>query len=119
MQIGLRGLFSRFGRQEPATVVLKEQVRSVNAYHAVSIVPGSQVCEPAKALQGRRFLSREAPRLPLEGCTSGSCHCHYTHHDDRRALVRRTADGRDEPQSPRYVGPERRLLSRHGRRFGD
>jgi hypothetical protein len=119
MQVGFRGLFARFGRQEPARVVLTERAQVVNPYHAVSIVAGSQACEAAKALQGRRFLSKEAPRLPIEGCTSGNCHCHYAHHEDRRALVRRIADGREGPLGPQYVGRERRLLSSHGRRVRD
>ena len=54
-------------------------------YHAVSIHTGSAACLQAKALKRKRFLSSEAPQLPLAGCTSGKCHCVYQHHPDRRA----------------------------------
>lgn len=43
-------------------------------------------------LQGQRFLSREAPPLPLKNCPNGNCECHYQHYDDRRATPRRARD---------------------------
>ena len=54
-------------------------------YHAVSIHTGSSGCPPAKALKQKRFLSGEAPQLPLAECTSQKCHCVYQHHTDRRS----------------------------------
>jgi hypothetical protein len=60
------------------------------AWHAVSIVPKGASCEAAHALRATRFLSAEAPRLPLERCTSPkSCICAYKHHEDRRGQPRR------------------------------
>ncbi len=41
-------------------------------------------CSAIKRLQGKRFLEREAPHLPLPGCPAARCDCMYTHHDDRR-----------------------------------
>ena len=32
-----------------------------------------------------RYLSREAPILPLPTCNSKGCACRYLHHDDRRS----------------------------------
>jgi hypothetical protein len=58
--------------------------RVVNPFHAVSVVADSRACEAARNLQGVRFLSTEAPRLPLQGCSSASCRCRYAHHPDRR-----------------------------------
>ncbi len=43
-------------------------------------------------LQGQRFLSREAPPLPLKNCPNGNCECLYQHYDDRRATPRRARD---------------------------
>jgi hypothetical protein len=43
-------------------------------------------------LQGTRFLSREAPALPLKNCVNDECTCHYAHHDDRRIGPRRARD---------------------------
>ncbi len=52
-------------------------------YHAVSVVPGVQHCGACLRLEGLRFLSGEAPRLPLPGCDV-RCRCIYQHHRDRR-----------------------------------
>jgi hypothetical protein len=54
-------------------------------YHAVSIHTGSTACLQAKALKQKRFLSGEAPQLPLAECTARKCHCVYQHHPDRRS----------------------------------
>jgi hypothetical protein len=42
------------------------------------------------ALRAKRFLARDAPVLPLQGCTlSAACNCIYRHYTDRRAGSRR------------------------------
>lgn len=62
-------------------------------WHAVSIVARGAACEQAMALRDRRFLSKEAPRLPLPGCPFGDrCKCRYRHHADRRVGPRRSVD---------------------------
>ncbi len=60
-----------------------------NKYHAVTIVQGRTACPASVQLNGRRFLSSEAPPLPLPGCATRPCHCRYVHHADRRADDRR------------------------------
>jgi hypothetical protein len=86
-------------------------------WHAVSIVSSAACCPAARGLLGSRFLSKEAPRLPLRHCSmSAECRCSYQHHDDRRALSRRTPD----PWSPGkgfHSGEERRR--ERGRRSTD
>jgi hypothetical protein len=79
-----------------------------NPYHAVSIVPAPMgACEAVKALAGRRFLSKEAPTMPLPGCTASACRCAYKHHNDRRSTRRRAVDRAGPPtRGPR--GDERR-----------
>jgi hypothetical protein len=42
-------------------------------------------CDAMRKLQGRRFLSREAPTFPVPGCNSNKCRCRYVHHRDRRS----------------------------------
>lgn len=54
-------------------------------YHAVSIKVTGMACAAAKDLTGQRFLSTEAPRLPLPGCTAADCNCRFVHHKDRRS----------------------------------
>ncbi len=55
------------------------------AYHAVSIKFSSSACNAAKDMEGRRFLSTAAPKLPLAGCQNLDCSCRFVHHKDRRA----------------------------------
>jgi hypothetical protein len=53
-------------------------------FHAVTINCNDSACDAAKALLGKRFLSDEAPRLPLDECTAPICDCRFKHHADRR-----------------------------------
>jgi hypothetical protein len=54
-------------------------------WHAVSIKPGASACNAAVSGKSQRWLSRNAPMLPLQGCTQpDACSCTYAHHDDRR-----------------------------------
>ena len=55
------------------------------AYHAVSIRFSSNACKAARELEGRRFLSNAAPRLPLPECDVLECNCRFVHHKDRRS----------------------------------
>jgi hypothetical protein len=86
-----------------------------NPYHAVSIVPGAMCCSAARDLRSQRFLSREAPPLPLAGCTVSPCRCSYKHFDDRRMKSRRSIDRMG--QTAPWNGNERRAAS--GRRQTD
>ena len=54
-------------------------------YHAVSIRFESNACKAAREMEGRRFLSSAAPRLPLPECDVLECNCRFIHHKDRRA----------------------------------
>lgn len=66
--------------QEPAS--LTDAGRP--AFHAVSIKFDTHACDAAKEMDGRRFLSNAAPRLPLPDCNSLDCRCRFAHHKDRR-----------------------------------
>ena len=86
-------------------------------WHAVSVVTGRWGCEAAQALRHARFLSADAPQLPLAQCASReSCSCSYKHHRDRRGQPRR----HDEILGIRRAGHlanERRI--ERGRRWDD
>jgi hypothetical protein len=56
-----------------------------STFHAVSLKFTSRACEAAKAMDGRRFLSTAAPRIPLPACDALECSCRFVHHDDRRS----------------------------------
>jgi hypothetical protein len=77
-------------------------------WKAVVIVAGDSSCAAAIQLRGKRFLSRDAPRLPLPECTrQDQCQCKYRHLSDRRGSQRRSGEeARIVPAQP--VAKERR-----------
>jgi hypothetical protein len=79
-----------------------------NPWHAVSVVPSEGACAKARSLSRLRFLSNDAPPLPLKSCDARTCRCHYRHHEDRRRLRRRASDGVSIGSSRRWSGLERR-----------
>ncbi len=88
-------------------------------YQSVSLAPGPNACEAVRNAREQRFLSGEAPLLPLEGCGTQKCACKYVHHDDRR-------DGMSERRLPSSLStelfhhtgrPDRRM--QRGRRASD
>jgi hypothetical protein len=108
-----RGLLGR-GEPEPKPVPAK---KPVNPWHAVAIAPGHRTCAAARELRDVRFLSREAPTLPLKACDNPECTCRYEHFEDRRKGPRRahelgvSIDG--------HEGSEQRSPVRRGRRKTD
>jgi len=86
------------------------------SWHAVKVVGKGKACFAAEALCNKRFLSNEAPRLPLPGCSfPWRCDCIYLHYSDRRKDLRRETDRGNFPR-PRF-GTDRR--ESHGRRADD
>jgi hypothetical protein len=84
-------------------------VRASSHWHAVAIKPKGQSCEAVQACRSARFLSSDAPRLPLAECNSSdTCTCVYRHHADRRAQPRRQ-DEKDGLRRGGKVEQERRL----------
>jgi len=75
----------RGGKTPVAKTASVTDLKSRSAFHAVSMRYSMDACDAAKALTGHRFLSSEAPRLPLPECDSSNCRCKYMHHDDRRS----------------------------------
>jgi hypothetical protein len=64
----------------------------IQPWSAVRIATHGDTCDKALALRDKRFLARDAPALPLKGCTlSAGCNCIYRHYADRRAGQRRDA----------------------------
>jgi hypothetical protein len=63
-------------------------------WHAVTLLPKGEPCAAMRVLRGVRFLSSDAPRLPLPDCTRAqTCGCAYRHHADRRGTPRRADEG--------------------------
>ena len=68
------------------------------AFHAVTIEFQEDACEAARSMAGRRYLSEDAPKLPLPECDAADCKCRFVHHDDRRGK-------QDRRGSPGTLGP--------------
>ena len=95
----------------------KEKPKSDRRWHAVSVKPAPGACNAAVSGKSRRWLSREAPMLPLPGCTQpDTCRCTYAHHDDRRSGGRRAEEMDAFIQRPPVVNERR---SRGNRRSSD
>ncbi len=105
-----------FGHSEPEAKP-EPAKKPVKPWHAVSIAPGINACAAANELRDHRFLSREAPPLPLKKCDQAACTCRYEHYGDRRKGPRRaseigvTIDG--------YIAQERRAPIKRDRRKRD
>ena len=89
----LTALFGKAANQpakKPLPTAKHEPSKTGGDFRAVTLVPGSKRCMAAKADPGKRYLSREAPRLPLVGCTmSAACTCKFQKHADVRDGDRR------------------------------
>src|SRR5579862_3231052 len=92
-----------------------------NPWHAVGILSSPTCCRAALALKNNRYLSHEAPQLPLAGCTHPkTCLCKYKHYSDRRRGPRRESE-RFENVLSRHVSARRmdERRSSRGRRATD
>ncbi|KAA3654917.1 MAG: hypothetical protein DWQ11_02590 [Proteobacteria bacterium] len=88
-----------------------ENDSATHPYHCVTINPGEPACRTAQTLKGIRFLSAEAPLLPLASCDASRCRCTFTHYKDRRRGDRRNPY---RPESHMHVAQG--LEDRRGRR---
>jgi hypothetical protein len=103
----LATLLRRLRKEPPAAS------RALRPFQAVSIFRGVHACEMAHRFSEHRFLAREAPTLPLSGCTQpATCECRYLKHGDRRGGPRRVTDF---GSAQRFRGSERRLRDRRAR----
>ncbi len=76
-------LFLRTRQRGPTPPIQK------NPYHCVSIEHGWYACGAAVQVKDIRYLSKEAPTLPLRECNFENCQCRYEHFPDRRVEERR------------------------------
>jgi hypothetical protein len=90
----LKELFGKISREPPAKTpksVAKPTGRSsAGDFRAVEIARSIMCCSAAVQVTGRSYLLREAPRLPLMGCTMPTnCSCKFRKSADRRDSDRR------------------------------
>jgi hypothetical protein len=62
-------------------------------FGSVEIRTRAGACDAARALEGQRFLAKDAPALPLPACTAGKCTCTFSKLPDRRTEERRLEHG--------------------------
>lgn len=86
--------------------------RTPKSYHAVEVRPGSRPCKAVLDLGSVRFLSDQAPSLPVPGCTAATCSCNFIHHDDRRQEDRRHPYGQWSSVPPALSGERRSRTER-------
>jgi hypothetical protein len=99
--------------KEPMLVARPRQLNTGGDFRAVSLAPSVRCCSAAEQAVGRRMLLREAPRLPLEGCTMPTnCSCKFRKNADRRDSDRRLLGATETNRW--FAGPENR--KRGGRR---
>jgi hypothetical protein len=76
--------------KKPASKAQVKPTTTAKDYRSVSVAPGMTCCSGAKELVGKRFLTREGPRLPLPDCTMpATCRCKFKKASDRRDADRR------------------------------
>src|SRR5262245_27956165 len=83
------------GSNPPAPRV-KEGARAKEGgrFAAVQIRPRLEACRAAQAIEGVRYLAKDAPALPLPKCTEKkTCSCVFSKLRDRRTGGRRRATG--------------------------
>ena len=73
-----------FPKREKTGTGAHRRSTPASPFRAVSVYPYSDCCQAAKAVNGKLFLSNDAPHLPLAECTAEKCQCVYRHHADRR-----------------------------------
>src|SRR4030067_3089782 len=70
-------------RQKPQVSLASKKGNRSN-YHCVEVHCENVACYSAKRLGTIRFLSEEAPSLPVPGCNVQTSTCIYVHYDNRR-----------------------------------
>jgi|SRR5208283_393064 len=90
----LKELLGRISGEQPAKrpspIAKPKRSNTGGDFRAVSIAPSIMSCPAAMHATGRPYLLREAPRLPLEACTTpATCACKFRKNADRRDSDRR------------------------------
>lgn len=90
----------------------KKTASNISPYHCVEVKIPYDACEAVMQLHGVRYLSAEAPNLPLPACDQ-NCSCTFKHYDDRRVEERRDAF---DSSGIHFSGTKNRRLGRDRRR---
>jgi hypothetical protein len=85
---------SRHGPSDdtPIQIIRNSPSKRRRFYYGVSVQPGPEACKDVEKIRSQRFLTTEAPKLPLPGCSRSHCRCTVIPEDDRRAGFDRRGD---------------------------
>lgn len=97
--------------KKPAKATVAGKAAS-KTFHCVEVHKGIHACKAVQDLGSTRFLSDEAPHLPVPGCTAAQCTCSFIHHDDRRDDDRRNPYGQFANLPPFITGERRSRIER-------
>ena len=103
---------SRSNKKNKQSKKKSSKAAAANPYHCVELKMPYNACDAVLELQGKRFLSLEAPQVPLPGCDQ-DCQCKFKHHDDRRSEDRRDTFS---PGGIHYDGEKNRRVGSDRRR---
>jgi hypothetical protein len=90
----LKGLLGKIWHESPvkrpAPIAAPRRPNSGGDFRAVKIEPGIKCCAAAMRARESSYLLRDAPRVPLYGCTMPTnCSCKFRKNADRRDSDRR------------------------------
>lgn len=98
-------------RKKPQPGPVSRQ-RTPRSHHAVEVCPGLHPCKAVQDIGSVRFLSDQAPSLPVHGCTAATCTCRFVHYADRREEDRRHPYGQWASVPPTISGERRSRTER-------
>lgn len=103
----------------PATTMTNQTLSPKADYSGVQVNANPNTCcQAARDISGQRFLTKNAPMLPLDGCDAETCNCGYQRFDERRAEARRLSDVGFDMASQMHDDDNRATASK-GRRDDD
>lgn len=95
-------------RQDSPATRVRDRKRVSDNYHCVELRCPDGACDAVKRIGAKRFLSGEAPEIPVPGCDAAKCSCRYVHHEDRRSGDRRNPYPSLASSPPASAGGDRR-----------
>lgn len=82
----------KWRKSGPVKVSRNQPHSRVAHYYGVSVRPGGKRCDAIMEIIDNRYLSQEAPHLPLPGCDQDECDCVMMPEGDRRVGYDRRGD---------------------------
>jgi hypothetical protein len=80
-------------RRAPRPSAQQARVKAGGPFGGVQIRTRANACRAAQLLGRQRFLTKDAPALPLPECTAERCSCTFSKLSDRRTDGRRLDHG--------------------------